>query len=41
MIEALLAGKAQKTANLLNEYPIHMALESNKMEAVQLLRGIL
>lgn len=34
MIEALLAGKAAKVPNMVHLYPIHMAIESSKAEAV-------
>lgn len=31
MITALVAAKAKKVANQLNQYPIHMAIESGKL----------
>jgi len=39
LIEALLAGKASKVANNSHLYPIHMAIESLSMPAVQLLKS--
>jgi ankyrin repeat protein len=37
MMTALIAARAKKVANHLNQYPIHMAIESGKMECVNLL----
>ena len=39
LIQALLAGKAKKTENLLHMYPIHMAIESGEARPVELLKG--
>lgn len=37
MVANLVAAKAKKVANHLNQYPIHMAIESGKTECVKLL----
>jgi ankyrin repeat protein len=39
MVATLVAAKAKKVANHLNQYPIHMAIESGKTECVKLLEG--
>jgi len=39
MMSDLISAKAQRVANKFHLYPIHMAIESQNMQAVHLLKG--